>query len=145
MFDRILVVCIGNVCRSPVAEAMLRHRLPDLHIESAGLAALVGEGVDVTARELAEEAGYDVGSHKARQLSAKMVREADIVLVMSEGQRRAVGDIDPASTGKTMLIGRWLEEKTKDIPDPYKKSREAFQHVHDLLEKATKSWAKKLV
>ena len=143
MFNRVLVVCAGNVCRSPLAEAMLRRALPAKQVSSAGLGALVGQNVDPTARELAEADGLNVSAHRARQLSSGMLAEADLVLVMSPGQRRAVGDLAPEALGKTMLLGKWLLDEP-EIPDPYRKSREAFEHVYSLLKEATKAWADKL-
>ncbi|APE32088.1 phosphotyrosine protein phosphatase [Halomonas aestuarii] len=145
MFQHILVVCTGNICRSPVAAAMLARNLPDRRVESAGLGALVGHGVEPTARELAEADGLDLSDHHARQLTGKMLTEADLVLVMSEGQRHAVADLAPEALGKTMLLGKWLDDgRGREIPDPYRKSRQAFEHVHELLKEATAAWAKKL-
>ncbi|NAW34709.1 low molecular weight protein-tyrosine-phosphatase [Halomonas alimentaria] len=145
MFDRILVVCIGNICRSPVAEAMLRQALPGKRLSSAGLGALVGQGVDPTAREFAEADGLDVSAHAARQLNREILAGVDLVLVMSDSQRRAVGEISPEALGKTMTLGKWLDGGNgQDIPDPYRKSREAFEHVHELLKEATEAWAARL-
>ncbi|MCE9664979.1 low molecular weight phosphotyrosine protein phosphatase [Halomonas sp. M5N1S17] len=145
MFQRILLVCIGNICRSPVAEAMLRTRLPEREFSSAGLGALVGRGADPTARALAETEGFDVSQHQARQLTPAILQGADLILVMSDGQRRAVADIEPAAMGKTMLLGRWLDGgKGREIPDPYGKSREAFEHAHQLIKDATEAWTAKL-
>ncbi|MDZ7852540.1 MAG: low molecular weight protein-tyrosine-phosphatase [Halomonas sp.] len=145
MFDRILVVCTGNICRSPVAEAMLRQALPAKELSSAGLGALVGQGVEPTARELAEAEGLEVAGHSARQLTREMIAQADLVLVMSDGQRRAVGELAPEALGKTLPLGKWLDDgQGRDIPDPYRKSREAFEHVHGLLKEATEAWAGKL-
>lgn len=143
MFNRILVVCAGNICRSPVAEAMLRQALPGRQLSSAGLGALVGHGVEPTARALAEADGLDVANHQARQLTAEMLGDADLVLVMSPGQRRAVGELAPQALGKTMLLGKWLPDEP-EIPDPYRKSREVFEHVHRMLGRATDSWAARL-
>ncbi|MCE8014826.1 low molecular weight phosphotyrosine protein phosphatase [Halomonas sp. MCCC 1A17488] len=145
MFQRILIVCIGNICRSPVAEAILRAKLPQREFSSAGLGALVGQGVEPTARELAEAEGLDVSQHQARQLTADMLQAADLILVMSDGQRRAVGELEPAALGKTMRLGRWLDGgKGRDIPDPYRMSREAFEHAHDLIKQASAAWSNKL-
>ncbi|MBF7053196.1 low molecular weight phosphotyrosine protein phosphatase [Halomonas sp. KAO] len=145
MFQRILVVCTGNVCRSPVAEAMLRRALPGKQVASAGLGALVGQNVDLSARELAEAEGLDVSIHQARQLTTEMLINHDLILVMSSGQRRAVGELAPEALGKTMLLGKWLAAgKGLDIPDPYRKSREAFEHVHQLLAEATAGWVARL-
>lgn len=145
MFQRILVVCIGNICRSPVAQAMLADALPDRRVESAGLGALVGHGVEPTARALGEAEGLDLAGHQSRQLTAEMLGAADLILVMSEGQRRAVGELAPEAMGKTMRLGRWLDHgRGQDIPDPYRKSPEAFEHVHKLLKDATGAWTTRL-
>ncbi|SFH35367.1 low molecular weight protein-tyrosine-phosphatase [Modicisalibacter xianhensis] len=145
-FSRVLIVCTGNICRSPVAEALLKARLPHMTIESAGLGALVDHGIEPTARSLAEGDGLTVAEHKARQVTEDMILRADLVLVMSEGQRQAVAKLVPSATGKTMLFGRWLGQggKGEEIPDPYRKSPEAFQHVHRQLVRAADSWASKL-
>ncbi|MCW4152156.1 low molecular weight phosphotyrosine protein phosphatase [Halomonas sp. 18H] len=142
MFQRLLVVCTGNICRSPVAEAMLKASLPGKEVASAGLSALVGQAVEPTAQALAEADGLHVQDHQARQLTPEMLQNADLILVMTEGQRRAIGEISPATLGKTMLIGRWLEGA--EIPDPYRKSHAAFEHVHQLLQAATDAWKERL-
>lgn len=145
MFQRILVVCIGNICRSPVAEALLKAALPEREFSSAGLSARVGEGVDPTAKQLAEAEGINVTGHQARQLTPELLQNADLVLVMSDSQRRAIGEMDPTALGKTLRLGRWLENgQGRDIPDPYRKSQEAFEHVHTLIKDAATTWATKL-
>ena len=145
MFQRILVVCTGNICRSPVAAAMLARRLPERELASAGLGALEGHGVAPQAQRLAETDGLDVSAHVARQLTREMLSAHDLILVMSEGQRRAVGELAPEALGKTLLLGRWLDQgKGRDIPDPYRKSDEAFAHVHRLLGEATAAWAQRI-
>ncbi|UYG02164.1 low molecular weight phosphotyrosine protein phosphatase [Halomonas sp. LR3S48] len=145
MFQRILILCTGNICRSPVAAAMLEARLPGKQIESAGLNALEGQGVEPTARLLAEAEGLNVSAHQARQVSLETLFKADLVLVMSDGQRLAVGQMAPSVLGKTMLFGRWLDGgQGREIPDPYRKSDEAFRQVHQLLREAADSWVGKL-
>src|SRR5690554_60242 len=143
MFQRILVVCTGNICRSPVGEALLKRHLPYKQIASAGLGALVGQGVEPTARQLAEADGLDVSGHQARQLTVEMLQQHELILVMSDGQRLAVGELLPAALGKTMLLGRWLPQD-QEIPDPYRKSPELFQYVHQRLTSAAAAWAAKL-
>lgn len=143
MFNHILVLCIGNICRSPVAEAMLKANLPGKTVESAGLCALVGQGADPTATRLAEQAGLDLSAHEARQVGAEHLRQADLILVMSESQRAQVRSQDPTAAGKTMLLSHWLPDKP-DIPDPYKKSQEAFEHVHGMIQSAVQAWLPKL-
>ena len=86
-FNSILVVCTGNICRSPIGERLLRKAMESEHI------------AQVTA-------------------------------------------IAPEVRGKTMLFGQWLEQK--EIPDPYRKSQDAFEHVYGMLERASQEWAKRL-
>ena len=143
MFDHILVLCTGNICRSPVAEALLRAALPGKVVASAGLGALVGHKADATAAELASQAGLDLSEHRARQVSGDMLRQADLILVMSQGQRAQVRAIAPTVAGKTMLLSHWLPGQP-DIPDPYKKSKQAFDHVHHMLQNAAHAWLAKL-
>lgn len=145
MFKHILVVCTGNICRSPVAEAILRQQLPSYQISSAGLGALQGEPVSSFAQQLAESDGLDVSRHRARQLTVAMIQKADLILVMTEGQRRALAKQAPHALGKTLLLGRWLNDgEGQDIPDPFRKTLEVFEHVHTLLKDASLLWAEKL-
>lgn len=146
MFQEILVVCTGNVCRSPVGEALLRQALPSHRISSAGLGALVGHGVEPVAARLAEAAGLDVSGHRARQIDARMVRAADLILVMSEGHRLAIAEHFPCATGKTMRFGRWLGESGGgvDIVDPYRGTEEVFGRVHRQLTEAARLWQARL-
>ncbi|TFH72281.1 low molecular weight phosphotyrosine protein phosphatase [Gammaproteobacteria bacterium LSUCC0112] len=153
-YQHILVVCLGNICRSPVAEAMLKQALPQRQIKSAGLTAMVGQGADATAAEIAKNDGLDLSGHNATQLSSEMIQWADLILVMSQNQRSAIGEKNPAALGKTMLLGHWLpasgkgagnsQTQQKDIPDPYKKSREVFEHVHKLIHQSVSEWSKKI-
>ncbi|MBZ9538033.1 low molecular weight phosphotyrosine protein phosphatase [Modicisalibacter tunisiensis] len=144
MFDRILVVCAGNVCRSPVAEALLKARLSGGHVESAGLGALVGAPCAPAAARLAAAEGLDVGAHRARQLTDEMLKQADLILVMSEKQRRAVGERVPVALGKTLLFGRWLPVGQREIPDPYRGDDALFARVHRRLVEAADAWAERL-
>lgn len=145
MFEAILVVCRGNVCRSPVAAAMLAQHLPRRRIRSAGLAALIGHVADPRASELAWAEGLDLSRHRAQQVGALLLGEADLVLVMSDSQRLELARRWPGMLGKTLHIGHWLEEKGRqDIPDPFGRSQETYRHVHQMLRAATNAWVARL-
>ncbi|NKI73558.1 protein tyrosine phosphatase [Dickeya sp. CFBP 2040] len=139
MFNSILVVCVGNICRSPTGERLLQRVLPGKIIASAGLGALVDKPADSMAINVALEHGISLEGHLARQLTPAMCREYDLVLVMEKGHIDAVCRISPEVRGKTMLFGHWINQQ--EIADPYRKSREAFEFVYLQLELAANKWA----
>ncbi len=124
---------------------MLRRQLTGVTVRSAGLGALVQHPVDEQARRLAKNDGLDVDDHRAQQLDDDSLAWADLVLVMTDGQRQALAKRWPEARGKTLLMGKWLDQReSPDIPDPYHKSTEVFEHVHRLLREATRLWVERL-
>ncbi|SNY64078.1 low molecular weight protein-tyrosine-phosphatase Wzb [Enterobacter sp. CC120223-11] len=142
MFNKILVVCVGNICRSPTAERLLKHHLPSLDVESAGLGALVGKGADESAASVAAAHQISLDGHCARQLSSKMCREYDLILTMEKSHIARLCELAPEMRGKVMLFGHWDNER--EIPDPYRKSRDAFEAVYHLLDQSASQWAQAL-
>lgn len=140
MFKSILVVCVGNICRSPTGEALLKSKLEgrDIQISSAGLGALVGKPVDSTAAQVMDAAGYQLPAHQARQLTTDMLRAADLVLVMEQKHLQSVHSILPEARGKTFLFGKWLDNR--EVPDPYRQQLPAFEHVFRILDEAADAW-----
>lgn len=139
MFNSILVVCVGNICRSPMAEALLRDVLKDkgVTVSSAGIGALVGHPADKTAQELMRERGLDIGAHRARQLNAQLLREHDLVLVMEPWHQRDIEAMHPFARGKVHRLGKWGEF---DVPDPYRKPREAFEQALAAIDTGIEEW-----
>ncbi|EML7263582.1 protein tyrosine phosphatase [Raoultella ornithinolytica] len=142
MFDSILVVCTGNICRSPIGERYLRNLLPDKKIDSAGTGALIEHAADDSAIKVAQIHGLSLEGHLSRQFTSSLGRQYDLILAMEKSHIEQIGNIAPEARGKTMLFGHWLEQR--DIPDPYRKSDEAFLSVYKLIEQAGKLWAQKL-
>ena len=105
MTFRILTVCSGNICRSPMAEQLLRAGLASVDgitVGSAGTIALVGEGMPHEAQTLSTRFGAaDAAAHVSRQLDEQLIRDADLVLGMSREHRRAVVELVPAATRRT--------------------------------------------
>jgi protein-tyrosine phosphatase len=145
MFNRILIVCIGNICRSPMAEALLASRLADSHLEvkvdSAGLGALVGHSADPIAQELMQERGIDISGHRARQLTPEMSGQYDLILTMEESQIYDVLTADPSAWGKVHCLGKWDDFA---IPDPYQQSRGFFELALTLIDQGVTDWASRI-
>lgn len=142
MFDSILVVCTGNICRSPLGERYLRRALPDKRIDSAGTGALVDHSADESAKRIAQKYGLSLSGHKGRQFTSSLGREYDLILVMEKSHIEDIGRIAPEARGKVMLFGHWLNQR--EIPDPYRKSEEAFASVFKLIDQAGLLWVKML-
>jgi protein-tyrosine phosphatase len=138
VFQRILVVCIGNICRSPIAETLLRQHLRHATVTSAGLGALAGRAADPLALELLAEHGFDASTHVARQLDDAMIRDADLILAMEQAHIDTLVQRAPHALGRTFLLGKWQDGK--EIPDPYRQQRPAFEHVYRLIDEAVASW-----
>jgi len=137
----VLFVCVGNICRSPTAEILLRHQVrdrPGVEISSAGLQALVGRPIDATAAELLRECGHDPEPHRARQANPSLLAAADLILVMEQAHLAKIARDVPQVSGKTFLLGRWSK---REIPDPYRQQRVAFEHVYGLIEQSAAAWA----
>lgn len=144
MFKNVLFVCVGNICRSPSAEVMLREAVAGkgIKVSSAGLGALVGHGIDITAQELLVEQGMDGLAHRARQIDDAILGVADLVLTMERKHVRRIAEIAPQASGKTFLLGKWQQDR--EIPDPYRQQRPAFEHVYKLMAEGVESWARHL-
>ncbi|EMM0379274.1 protein tyrosine phosphatase [Pluralibacter gergoviae] len=142
MFDSILVICTGNICRSPIGERLLRAALPYKKIDSAGVGALVNHDADSSAIKVSEKHGLSLEGHKGKQFTSSLGRQYDLILVMERLHIEEVCKVAPELRGKTMLFGHWLQ--AKDIPDPYRKSDEAFESVYQLIEQASQTWVERL-
>jgi protein-tyrosine phosphatase len=144
VFDKVLVVCIGNICRSPTAEYLLRHRLDGraTRVESAGLAALAGNPVDPVAGELLAEHGIDASAHRARQLDEAAVADASLILVMQRSHLAHLARLWPHAVGRSFLLGKWQGER--EIPDPYRQPRAAFERAYRLIDEGVDGWLRHL-
>lgn len=142
MFESILVVCTGNICRSPIGERFLRRALPGKKIDSAGTGALVDHEADSSAMKIAAMNGLSLEGHKGQQFTSSLARHYELILVMERSHIEQIGRIAPEARGKTMLFGQWLGHR--EIPDPYRKSEEAFASVYQLIEQAGLLWVEKL-
>lgn len=142
MIKSILVVCTGNICRSPIGERLLQSYLHGVKIESAGMSGLEGYSADPRAQQICLRHGISLDGHRARKLTPSMLRQTDLILAMENNQLNRISAIAAEVRGKCMLFGRWLN--VNEIPDPYRKSEEAFEYVFGLLDGASREWASRL-
>ncbi|MBT2323194.1 low molecular weight phosphotyrosine protein phosphatase [Variovorax paradoxus] len=139
--QNVLVVCIGNICRSPMAEGLMTTALPGALVSSAGLQALSGSRADPIACELMDERGISLEKHRARQLSLDMCQRADLILVMDREQRRTVQERYLFAAGK---VFRLCEFTDQDVPDPFRSGRGSFQRSLALIEGGAQQWVKRI-
>ena len=121
MLDRVLIVCVGNICRSPMAEGLLRARIrhrPGFQVSSAGVGALVGHPADPLAVELMAARGIDITGHRARQVTQEMLAAVDLVLVMEKGHQDEVHRMSPQSRGKVHRIQTMRKNNCWSSPIP---------------------------
>lgn len=135
------MVCVGNICRSPMAEGMLRQALPGRMLSSAGIGALVGQPADPIAIELMQDRQVDITQHRARQLLGTMVAASDLVLVMELNQQRHLEQQYPLARGK---IFRLCESVRADVADPYRQGRKAFEESLRLIAQGVESWTTRI-
>ncbi len=139
MLSSILTVCTGNICRSPMAEILLRERLKEEEVEvsSAGLMALVGQPADPLAIALLAERGLDATGHRARQITTEIAIGAELILVMELWQQRDLEKSIPQVKGRVFRLGHW---RKFDIIDPYRKGRESFAEALAAIDRGINNW-----
>ncbi|TKD14420.1 low molecular weight phosphotyrosine protein phosphatase [Rhodobacter capsulatus] len=142
MFRSVLVVCVGNICRSPLGEAVLARALPGLRLSSAGLAAVVGHGADADAARAAAEVGLDLSGHVARQLTAEIGAAQDLILVMEPGHRAEIFRRFPALSGRVMLFDHWTGGQ--GIADPFRRDLAVHRATRDRILAAAEPWIARL-
>jgi protein-tyrosine phosphatase len=137
MIESVLVVCEGNICRSPLACAMLARSLPGIGFSSAGTHALVGEGADPIIVEMARDRGVQLEDHVATPLTDDRVRSADLIITMTKAQREQIEQAWPFARGK---VFRLIENDGIDIVDPYRRHRAAFDLAVAQIEHGVAHW-----
>lgn len=143
---RLLVVCLGNICRSPTAEAVLRRRLAaaglaeQVEVDSAGTGGWhVGEAPDARSQRHAARRGYDLSTLRARRVAEADFERFDLILAMDEDN---LADLErlrpPHGRAELRLFAR------QPVPDPYAGGAAGFEQVLDLVEAASDALTREL-
>ncbi|OXY82597.1 low molecular weight protein-tyrosine-phosphatase [Oceanimonas doudoroffii] len=138
----VLMICMGNICRSPTAEAVFRHKATqaglNLTIDSAGTIGYhAGSGPDARARAAGEARGYDFSGMRARQVTVDDFARFDLVLAADRSNLEDLLRLcPPEHQHKVKLLLSYANGPEQEVPDPYYGGEQGFEHVLDLVEAA---------
>jgi len=138
----IMMVCAGNMCRSPFAEYYMRLCLQERGVEgecfSRGLLAMPGRKVPAAAQKAGMDFGVDMRKHVSQTLLTPDVDRAALIMVMEQGQRQHLSSMRPTSIGKVFLISQPVGGQA--VPDPMGKSEAYFHNVYQDIAVMVEAW-----
>lgn len=143
----VLLVCLGNICRSPTAHAVMQTRLDeqgwhDIDVDSAGTGDWhIGRAPDPRTQQAAAQRGYDLSLLRARQIEAEDFYRFDMILAMDEQNLTDMQALQPE--GSPAQLALFLEPVTgfgKAVPDPYYGGEDGFEMVLDCVEAGVEGW-----
>lgn len=138
---RILCVCLGNICRSPTAEAVLRAHLPSAEIDSAGTASWhIGKPPYGPAQDAAAQRGYDLSPQRARQINTTDFTRFDLILAMDRQNLADLKAMAPSQGAQLALFTNAIGGG--DVPDPY--YTRDFDGALSLIEAAARGWSERI-
>src|SRR5271154_5277107 len=136
----ILFICTGNVCRSPMAEALFRHATKgrgEFRVLSAGIGAMDGQPPTQHSVTAMRELGMDISAQRSRMLMGELVRQADFIFGMTHGHVDTIALMYPQAAEKNFLLREFdetLEPYEKDISDPIGSSYDVYVDCRDQIE-----------
>lgn len=148
---KILMVCLGNICRSPLAEGILASKLPkdQFIVDSAGTGSWhIGRQPDSRSIEVAKKYQLDISLQKARQFSAKDFEDFDFIYAMDNSNYRDILDLASNQEQKNkvqLILNELLPDENAEVPDPYYGVANGFEVVYKMLNEACDIIAKKLI
>lgn len=150
MSVKILMVCLGNICRSPLAEGLLTSKLPSdtFFVDSAGTGNYhVGKQPDKRSIDTAYKNGLDISNQKARQFSTNDFEEFDYIFVMDNDNYKDVIKLAKTEEQKNkvdLILNQLFPKENVDVPDPYYGLQNGFDMVYNMLDETCDILAKKL-
>ena len=149
MSVKILMVCLGNICRSPLAEGIMRAKLPENYIvDSAGTGAWhSGQLPDKRSVTTAKNRGLDITNQRARQFKVSDFDTFDYIYVMDNSNYKDVLSLAPTEESKSkvkLILNEIFPNENVDVPDPYYGGDDGFENVFDMLDQACEAIARKL-
>lgn len=150
MKTKILMVCLGNICRSPLAEGILAEKLPSskFKVDSAGTAGYhIGKKPDVRSIKVAQKNGIDISDQKGRLFNVNDFDKFDHIYAMDFSVYKDIIDLAPNENSKNkvkMILNEVFPGENIDVPDPYYGSDFGFESVYKILDQACEVIANKL-
>lgn len=155
---KVLFVCLGNICRSPTAEGVFRHKLnqagirdgylENIFLDSAGTGAYhVGKEPDRRSREVAMKYGVNLDDLRARQLTRQDFSDYDYILAMDRENFRDMEEICPSDQQHKIKLFMEYAEKCPgitEVPDPYTGGMDGFERVYDIIDRGSSGFLKYL-
>ena len=151
MSIKILMVCLGNICRSPLAEGILASKLPEkkFAVDSAGTGSWhIGHSPDERSIATAKKKGLNISNQKGRQFSATDFDTFDSIYVMDKSNFEAVISLSKTLEQEKkvqLILNELFPNENVDVPDPYYGSTDEFDQVYQMLDEACTIIAKKLI
>lgn len=137
----ILLLCYGNICRSPVAERMVKHALPNVTVYSAGFHAAEGRRSPENIRTAAESFQLQMADHTSQRVTEELVCRADLILLMDLENYRALLHSFPNAKSRVMLLGMFLNPPQLEIRDPYGLSIPETQSILEQIKLAVANFS----
>ena len=146
---KIVMVCLGNICRSPLEEGILKAKLPkDYVVDSAGTGAWhTGQQPDKRSIATAKNRGLDITNQRARQFKVSDFDTFDYIFVMDNSNYKDVLSLAPTEESKSkvkLILNEIFPNENVDVPDPYYGGDDGFENVFDMLDQACEAIARKL-
>lgn len=145
---KILIVCTGNTCRSPMAEgifkSLAKEKDMDIQVQSAGTFAFDGDKASPNGIMALESLNIDISNHKSRLIHHNLIEEMDLILTMGSSHKELIEKKFPQAGGKVFLLNEYAFGEKKDVIDPYGGKLKTYEIVRDEIYKAVEAIVAKL-